>query len=407
VNLLIVSQYFWPESFRITDLARSLSREGVEVKVLTGVPNYPEGEIFDGYSMWSPSRQTLGEIEIFRVPLVPRKQGRALRLVANYLSFVFFASTLGLWRLRGQRVDAIFVYGISPILQAIPAILMKWRKRAKLIIWVQDLWPDALEATGFVKNRYLLALCDHVVRWIYRHADLVMVQSHAFIEPVSRLCPRERVVYYPNSAEDVFSNEESKPPCPVEGLDHYFSIVFAGSLGTAQALEVILDAAENLQTEARIRFFLVGHGSRSDWLQTEVKRRGLINVVLTGRYPTSLMPSIFEKSSALLVTLTDEPIFAQTIPSKVQSYLAAGRPILGCINGEGARVIQEACAGLTSAAMNSAELAKNVRLLFAMSEEERDVLGRNGKSYFLKNFESRRLTLELTKHLDALVGSGE
>ncbi len=406
MKLLIVSQYFWPESFRITDLARRLSREGVDVKVLTGKPNYPEGKIFDGYSMWSPAHESLDEVEIFRVPLVPRKQAWAFQLVVNYFSFVLFASTLGLWRLRREPVDAIFVYGISPILQAIPAILLKRHKRAKLVIWVQDLWPDALEATGFVKNRFALAVVNRVVRWIYGHADLVMVQSYAFIKPVLRLCPHDRVMYYPNSAEDVFTTDDPGYACPIAELDRYFSVVFAGSLGTAQALEVVLDAAERLKAETQIRFFLVGHGSRSNWLEAEIRRRGLANVVLTGRFPTHLMPAIFAKSSALLVTLTDEPIFAQTIPSKVQSYLAAGRPILGCINGEGARVIDEARAGLTGPAMNSDVLAENIRTLLAMPVDERDTLGRNGKAYFLENFESHKFTLELIDRLDTLVGTG-
>jgi glycosyltransferase involved in cell wall biosynthesis len=402
VNLLIVSQYFWPESFRITDLARRLSRRAVNVQVLTGKPNYPEGTIYDGYTNWPPTREKLDAVEIFRVPLMPRGQGRARQLILNYLSFIVFGTVIGSWSLRGRPVDTIFVYGISPILQAIPAIFLKWRKRAKLVIWVQDLWPETLEATGFVRNRLALKLVGFVVRWIYRHSDLVLVQSRAFIEPVSRLCPIERIRYYPNSAEDGLDHTGALPACPINGMDDYFSIVFAGALGTAQALEVILDAAQALRQLPKVRFFLVGHGSRSEWAAAQIAQRGLNNVELTGRFPVETMPAIFAKSEALLVTLTENPIFAQTIPSKVQSYLAAGRPILGCIDGEGARVIDEARAGLTCPAMDVDGLVKNIHTLLNMPAAERAALGENGRVYFLENFESDALTTELLGLLGSL-----
>jgi len=403
MRLLIVSQYFWPESFRINDLAHCLREQGETVTVLTGIPNYPEGEIFDGYSFKSPIRQSWNDIEIIRVPLMPRKRGRAVQLIVNYLSFILFGATFGAFRLRRKPVDAIFVYGISPILQAIPAIVLKWIKGAKLVIWVQDLWPETLEATGFVKNKAVLKIIGWVVRWIYHRADVVMVQSRAFIEPVSKLCPTERIVYYPNSAEDIFSSEKIEDECAVSDLDQWFSVVFAGTLGTAQALDVILDAAEQVRDERRIRFFLIGHGSRAEWVRSEVVRRGLDNVVLPGRFPVDRMPAIYKKASVLLVTLTDSPIFAQTIPSKVQSYLAAGKPILGCINGEGARVIVEAEAGLTCDAMDATALASNIRHMSRMSTDELEMLGRNGKAYFMDHFESRKLAKELIENLRSLI----
>jgi hypothetical protein len=288
-------------------------------------------------------------------------------LIANYLSFAFWGALIGPFLIRKRPVDVIFVYGISPILQAIPAIFFKWQKRAKLVVWVQDLWPESLEATGFVKNRMILALVGRVVKWIYSQADSVFVQSKAFIEPVAQLCPREKIVYYPNSAEDAVASTGDERDCAIPELKHYFSVVFAGALGTAQALDVILDAAERLRSEREIRFFLVGHGSRADWASAQIEARQLTNVVLVGRYPIEAMPGIFAHASVLLVTLTDDPIFARTVPSKVQSYLAAGRPIVGCINGEGARVI--------------------------------------GRKYFENNFESHKLTIELIARFQSIIST--
>ena len=406
MNLLILSQYFWPESFRINDLSRRLSGQGVNVTVLTGKPNYPEGRIFDGYSLWSSKREALGNIEILRVPLMPRGAGRALHLIANYLSFVIFGLVVGPFLIRRRPVDVIFVYGISPILQAIPGILLKWQKRAKLVIWVQDLWPESLEATGFVKNRVVLSLVGRVVRWIYSHADVVLVQSEAFVESVAQLCAREKIAYYPNSAEDAVASINSGSESPIPELKNYFSVVFAGALGTAQALDVVLDAAERMGHEPSIRFFLVGHGSRSDWVREQIAERQLSNVVMAGRYPIEAMPSVFADASALLVTLTDDPIFAKTVPSKVQSYLAAGRPIIGCLNGEGARVIDEAHVGLTCNAMDAEALARCVDKLYRMSGDERGQLGSNGRKYFEDHFESHKLTTELIERFRSIMTAG-
>jgi len=403
MNLLIVSQYFWPEVFRINDLARNLSLQGVRVTALTGQPNYPEGRTFANYRWWTCKRQTIDGIEVLRVPLVPRGSGRAVRLIANYLSYVFCASLIGPFLTRKQRVDVIFVYGISPILQAIPAIFLKWSKRAKLVVWVQDLWPESLEATGFVKNRLILALVGRVVKWIYRNADAVFVQSRAFVEPVAELCAREKIVYYPNSAEDAVASTSLVGECPIPALKECFSVVFAGALGTAQALDVILDAAEKLRHEPSIRLFLVGHGSRSEWAAEQIEARQLNNVVLAGRYPIEAMPSIFAGASVLLVTLTNDPIFAKTVPSKVQSYLAAGRPIIGCIDGEGARVIDEARAGVTCAAMDVDGLVSAIEQLYRMPEDAREQLGDNGRKYFESHVESRKLTTELIDRLRAMI----
>lgn len=402
MNLLIVSQYFWPEVFRINDLARNLTAQGVRVSVLTGQPNYPEGRTFANYRWWSCKRETKDGIDVLRVPLAPRGNGGALRLVANYLSYVVCGSLLGPFLTRRQPVDVIFVYGISPILQAIPAIFLKWHKRAKLVVWVQDLWPESLEATGFVKNRTILGLVGRVVKWIYRHSDAVFVQSRAFIEPVAELCARDKIVYYPNSAEDAVASVQRVDDCPMPALKECFSVVFAGALGTAQALDVILDAAQRLRGESSVKFFLVGHGSRSDWLAEQIAARKLENVVLAGRYPIEAMPSVFAAASVLLVTLTNDPIFAKTVPSKVQSYLAAGRPVIGCINGEGAQVIQEAEAGLTCAAMDAEGLAAAVNTLYRLPPHERDRLGKNGRKYFETHFESHKLTTELIDKLTSI-----
>ena len=247
------------------------------------------------------------------------------------------------------------------------------------------------------------ALVGRVVKWIYRNADAVFVQSRAFVEPVAELCAREKIVYYPNSAEDAVASISLVGECPIPALKQCFSVVFAGALGTAQALDVILDAAEKLRHEPSIRFFLVGHGSRSEWVAGQLEARQLDNVVLAGRYPIEAMPSIFAGASVLLVTLTNDPIFAKTVPSKVQSYLAAARPIIGCMDGEGARVIDEAQAGVTCAAMDVDGLVSAIEQLYRMPEGAREQLGDNGRKYFESHFESRKLTTELIDKFRSII----
>lgn len=401
MRVLVVSQYFWPETFRITEVVQSLRDAGCDVTVLTGQPNYPDGVVPPGYTAASLRTQIHDGLTIYRVPLVPRRHGYALRLALNYLSFVVSATFFGTWLLRGQRVDVILVYATSPILQVIPAVWLKWIKGAKLVTWVQDLWPDSLAATGYVRNPQVLRAVEWVVRWIYRHTDLLLVQSRAFEASVAALSPGKPIAYYPNSVDATFA----KPPSTdvdlpeVPALDEGFAVVFAGNVGAGQAVEVMVEAAALLKDVPQIRFVVFGQGSRWDWMHEQVQARGLTNLHLPGRFPVNTMPGLMQKAGALLVTLADEPIFALTVPNKVQAYMAAGRPILACLNGEGARLVEEAQAGLSVPAQDAKALAAAVLQLYRMSPEERAHLGANGRRYFKAHFDHDKLVDELMAHL--------
>ena len=397
MRVLVVSQHFWPESFRINDVVGDLARAGCEVEVLTGQPNYPEGSVFPGYRALSAGREEFrAGIAVHRVPLSPRGTGKAVRLAANYLSFIFSASILGPWLLRGRKFDAVFVYGTSPILQAIPAVLLKLLKRARLVIWVQDLWPESLEVTGFVRNKRVLGAVATVVRWLYRRADLLLVQSEAFIAPVTAMAGGTRVVYHPNPGEPMQAQDAGGAAAPRVPLDEgAFNVVFAGNLGTVQALETVIEAADRLRASPDIRFVLVGGGSRAEWLKQEVTRRGLANVQLPGKFPSVAMPDLMRRASVLLVSLSRQPILAQTVPSKLQTYLASGTPVIASLDGEGARVVREAGAGLACPAEDAAALADAILRLRAMSPEQRARLGAAGRQFFARNFEPTALAERL------------
>lgn len=389
MKILVLSQYFWPESFIINDIVSALDEQGHEVVVATGKPNYPDGKVFEGYRAAGIQRERyLGHIEVLRVPLWPRGQGGAKNLALNYLSFVLAGLFCLPWMLRKREFDAILVFAPSPITQTIPAILLKWLKKARLALWVQDLWPESLSATGFVTNRRALKVVGWMVRAIYHHCDTLLVQSRAFVEPVTRYAVREKIQYCPNSMD--VRRQKSEVPIPPELgelLEKHFCVVFAGNLGTAQALETIVQAAVHLRDDPQIRLVLVGSGSRLAWLKAQQQAHGLDNLIIPGRYPMEAMSQIFERAAGLLVSLNDEEAFAQTVPSKIQAYLAAGRPIIACMNGEGARVVCEARAGVASPAEQVLPLVANIRLLKALGETERAAMGRSGKAYFDANFE--------------------
>jgi len=389
MKILVVSQYFWPESFIINDIVRTLDKQGHEVVVATGKPNYPDGKVFDGYRARGTQRERyLGKIDVLRVPLWPRGEGGAKNLILNYLSFVLAGLLFLPWMLRKREFDAILVFAPSPILQAIPAIPLKWLKKAKLALWIQDLWPESLAATGFIRNPHVLRAVGWLVRGIYRCCDTLLVQSHAFFEPVSRYADRGKIVYYPNSMDASTPAETVSIPGDLsELLETHFCAVFAGNLGTAQALDTLLQAAVHLKADADIRLVVVGSGSRLAWLQAQKALLGLDNLVLAGRYPPQAMSQIFERSGALLVSLNAEAIFAQTVPSKVQAYLAAGRPIIACLNGEGARIIQEAGAGVSSPAEQVLPLVAAIREMHSRSHVEREAMGASGRAYFDRNFD--------------------
>lgn len=398
MRILIVSQYFWPENFIINDIARVLVEQGQDVSVATGKPNYPDGAIFEGYSASGfGNEQYLGNIQVIRTPMFPRGRGGAGNLVLNYLSFVFSGLLFFPWLFRRQKFDAILVFAPSPVLQAIPAILLSWLKGAKLVLWVQDLWPESLAATGYVRSWLLLRTVGWLVKGIYRCCDLLLVQSRAFIAPVARYAEGNKIIYFPNSVDvgKVISTNECPPESLLSALGQYFCVVFAGNLGTAQALDTLVETAQLLRDDDKVRLVLIGSGSRLAWLQSEKCRLKLDNLLLPGRFPAGAMPAIFSHAGALLVSLSGEEIFQLTVPSKLQAYLAAGRPIIASLSGEGATVVLESCSGMVSPACEAKPLAENVRRMAMLSDSERSVMGQSGQAYFARHFEMRHQVREL------------
>ena len=392
MRVLVVTQYFWPENFRVNDLVCELVKRGHEVSVLTGKPNYPSGKVFEDFLRAPNKFSTYRGAKIFRTPMMARAQGAA-RLLLNYLSFAIGASICGGWLLRRRDFDVIFVYEPSPVTVGLPAVLLGRFKRIPIVFWVLDLWPETLSAIGVVRSPRVLGWIGKMVSFIYNHCTLVLGQSQGFLASISKYCiDPQKVRYFPSWAEDVFNQKNTPKASEISMCDDCFNVLFAGNVGEAQDLPAVLDAADRLKDNPNIRWLIVGDGRKSDWLQSEVKRRRLQErVFLLGRFPVERMPSFYAHADALLVSLKKDPVFSMTIPGKVQSYLMSGLPLLGMLDGEGARVIEQAGAGFTSAAGDSAGLAATVLRMANMSAEERLRIGANGRAYADKEFSREML----------------
>ena len=389
MRLLVVSQYFWPENFRINELVEAFTKRGHEVTVLTGWPNYPGGSIDPSFRLSPSTFNEYHGARIVRVPMFVRGQNR-WSLALNYISFAISSTVLGIWKLRGREFDVIFTNQLSPVFVGFPGAMLRWIKRAPMAFWILDLWPASLQAVGAIRSKWILNFMGSIVKWIYKRCDLILLQSERFKLNVEKYVPKQaRMAYFPAWTDDVFVSQESTVAAEEIPLrPDLFTVMFAGNIGHAQDLPAILQAAEYLRDQTHIRWVIVGDGRMVEWARQQIEHRRLSEqVTLAGRFPLERMPSFFAHASAMLVSLTDEEIFAMTIPGKVQAYLGAGLPILAMLNGEGARIIEEANAGLTSPASNSKLLAANVLKMSSMTKDERDVLGQNARRYAKREFD--------------------
>lgn len=401
MKVLVVTQYFWPESFGINDLVAGLVEKGNEVTVLTGIPNYPGGKIYSGYGHlgFKNNFQKYRNVTVVRVPIISRGETSKVRLALNYFSFLLSATILSPFLLYKREFDVIFVYQLSPITVAVPAIVLKSMFNCPLVMWIQDLWPESVSATGAISNKSILKALGWLVSYIYKRCDLVLVQSPAFIPKVTSYgISEDSVIYYPNSVDGVFFRNIVNSGKHL--LPKGFRIVFAGNIGVAQDFETILSAAEKTTHIKEIKWVVLGDGRRAKWLENEVQERGLTDTfILLGRFPTEEMPGLYAESDVMLATLKSDPIFALTIPSKIQSYMACGKPIIACMDGEGAKLVVDSGSGVAVPSGDSAGLASSVLSLYKLPKKHLAQYGERSQKCFESEFERGKLI----KRLDGLL----
>ena len=393
MRILVISQYFLPENFRINDLVFSLSKRGHKVEVLTGKPNYPKGEYFNGYSWKGPSEEIINGVKIYRANLILRKKGGGFRLFINYFSFALIA-TIKVLKVKGE-FDKVFVYAPSPITVGIVGIIAAKKFKSKSYLWVHDLWPESVKFAGGITNMNILRMINLMTKFIYKHTNRILVQSPEFIKYIkNQNVEEEKIIYYPYYAEDFYRKVEVKKYYR-EQFPKGFNLVFAGNIGVAQGFETTLKAFEILKKE-KINLIILGEGREKKRIIELVKKMGLSKkIFFLGAYPPEEIPYYFSCADALLVTLKKANIFSYTIPGKLQSYLASGKPIVGALDGIGNKIINNSKAGYCVDSDDYKELSKIIYKIFKLSENERIEMGNLGLNYFQKNFEKEKLLNKL------------
>ncbi len=385
-KILICTNHFYPETFRVNDVAFRLAEKGYDVTVLTAIPDYPEGKYYKGYGLFSRRSETVRNVKVIRGFIIPRGKGGALRIMLNYLSFlissIFISIYLGLFK----KFDRIFVHETSPVMIGIPAVIVKKLQRIPMLFWVLDLWPESLKAAGGVNSPLVLNIFGSLTKWIYRNSDKILISSEGFRKSiVAKGDFEQKTVFFPNWADEISKVEQTQtvPPMP-----RGFVVMFAGNVGEAQDFEHILEAALYLKEHSDIHFVVVGDGRKMEWVKRFVAANSLENQIhLMGRYPSAMMPAFFKKADLMLLSLKDIGIFSLTVPAKLQAYMSVGKPVLAMMNGEGPRVIETAQCGWSVAAGDARGLADTLIRLATIDKDILQQKGSNGKKFQMEHFD--------------------
>lgn len=380
-RLLIVKQWFDPEpTTKGLAFAQAMTNHGFDVEVVTGFPNYPGGKVYPGYRIRPIQRETHGEVRVTRLALYPSHDSGKIGRILNYASFAL--SVFVYLTFFARRADVIYAYH-PPITSGMAVACAGWLRRTRFLLDVQDLWPDTLRATGMIGNDRVLRLIGRLCAWTYRRAAHISVLSNGFRDVLMRRgVPADRISVIPNWADDTIpSGDEAGDRVPF-GPPGPFRVLFAGNMGRAQGLDTVLDAARLLAGDPQIEICLLGSGVEGPRLEARCKAEHIDNIRFLPRVSFARAKAYLQAADALLVHLRDDPLFAITIPSKTQAYLAAGRPIIMAVRGDAAEMIRAAAAGSTPPPGDAAALAAAIRDLAAMSPDQRDELGAKARAYY-------------------------
>lgn len=378
MKILVICQYYAPEPFRIADVCEELVKRGHEVTVVTGIPNYPMGYIYEGYRNGKKRDETINGVKVHRCFTIGRRHGIFFRFL-NYYSYMF--SSAHYVKKMTDDYDVVFVNQLSPIMMAKAGIVYKRKHKVPLVMYCLDLWPESLCVGGIKKGGIIYKYFHKISKKIYQQADKLLASGKSFMDYFSEEFGITDAEYLPQYAEALFTPEQCK-----KEPDGYVDLMFTGNIGIAQSTETIIKAAKLTRDIPNLRWHIVGDGSELEKIKAMAKDTE--NIFFHGRKPLDEMPQYYAMADAMLVTMQKNPVLNRTLPGKVQTYMAAGKPIIGAADGETAGVIVEACCGLCAKAENVTELAKNVRMFVDM---DREGMGLNAVRFYNNYFNKKKV----------------
>lgn len=401
-HILVVSQYFYPETFRINDMCQEWVKRGYKVTVVTGIPNYPMGKTFEGYGLTKKRHEFWNGIEIYRIPLIPRGSS-TIGMMANYSSFMVSGMIAG--KLKKIKADLVFSFEVSPMTQVLTGISFAKRLKVPHFLYVQDLWPENVISVTGITNPRIIKPMQKMVDYIYKNSDEIFATSPSFVDAICNRevkVPREKVHYWPQYAED-FYNPVDKQTAKKEAVkygipdDDSFKVIFTGNIGTAQGLQILPKTAELLRGQ-NIKFVMVGDGRYLDEFNDEVARRKLNDMfIMIPRQKAEVIPTLLCACDVAFISFADDDLWSKTIPAKLQSYMACGMPIVAAAKGETEKIISEAKCGLCVSIGDEKELAKDIMVMKCTDIE---YMGENAILVKTKEFDKIRLMDYMCSHMD-------
>lgn len=385
-RILVITQYFYPEQFRINDMCAEWVKRGYDVTVLTGYPNYPQGEYYTGYGWFKRTKQRWNGVKIIRIPLLSRGHG-AIRLALNYLSFVISGFV---WAFTTSiKADYVFTFEVSPMTQALLGVWYSKRRKIPNYLYVQDLWPENVETVTGIHSPLVIKPIRRMVDHIYKNCDIIFATSESFVKEIRKRLRvnKDRVRYLPQYAEEFYKPVE-KRSVPEIPDDDSFKVIFTGNIGQAQGLDILPRAAQLLKNE-NVKFIIVGDGREKDNFLGQIEKYGVKEMfVMIDRQPAERMPVMLCSCDVAFLSFADNKLWKMTVPAKLQSYMACGMPIIASANGETKSIIQQADCGLCSELGDAKALAESI---IKMRESDIEKMSANSIAYFSDNFDKKKV----------------
>ncbi len=384
-RVLLITQWFDPEpTFKGLLFAKELTKHGFSVEVVTGFPNYPGGKVYEGYKIRLIQRDVIDGVRVNRLPLFPAHDSSVLKRIFNYVSFA--ASSLFYCLFMAKRADVIYAYH-PPLTIGVVAVITRFFRRIPVVYDIQDMWPDTLRSTGMLSNEKILSFIGWVASWVYKRVDQLVVLSPGFKQLlIERGVPERKIEVIPNWCDEKALTETQPLQDSLFSNDGRLRVVFAGNMGKAQALDIVIESAEELQQQkVNVVFYMIGGGVDVDRLKGLATDKELANIVFLPQVAMTMIGAYLKQADILLVHLKKDPLFKITIPSKTQAYLSIGKPILMGVEGDAADIINNANAGIVFEPENSGALTKAILCLLENSPEELQVFGERAKEYYSIN----------------------